>query len=235
VTGSLLSRVLVYDDAVPEAWTDPLVALVTSHPRKGTYWQQRSMIANTFVDQVVNRLAEVKSVDTSWTGTEVWWRVQGADTGFHFHFDRDESIRDHVRSPLVSSILYLSDVGGATIIVDAEANRIRPPTQAVAITPRARRFVTFPGSLFHGVMPAEANPEPRAAVFLNWWTERPLATSNLEANMSPSTVAALPISQPSTPTVPVAFDASELFDESTWRKMLLIAQIDPRTLHLPNA
>jgi hypothetical protein len=229
-----LSRIRVYDDAVPQAWTDSLVALVTSPREGGTYWRQRLTAPNTFVDQVVNRLAEIENVDTSWTGTELWWRVQAADSGFHFHFDRDESIRDRVQSPLLSSILYLSDVGGTTIIADAEANRLDPPRQAVAITPRTRRFVTFPGSLFHGVKPAEASRERRAALFLNWWTAQPQPTSTFEANMSPSMVAALTISQPPSATVPAPFEASELFDESTWRKMLLLAQIDLRTHHRPN-
>jgi len=227
MTGDALARIRLYEGAIPEAWIAPLVAFVTSHPTRSYFWRSRSLPANTLIEQVVDRLAEAGDVHVPWTGAEVWWRAQRTNSTRPFHFDRDERITDHVRSPLVSSILYLSDVGGPTIIVDAEAESIRPPSRAVAVTPRAGRFVTFPGALFHGVMAAEDNPLPRVVVLVNWWAERPLAALDLDADVSSSMVDAAAMSSPAPPTEPTTFDASELFDEPTWRRMLLRAQFQP--------
>lgn len=229
MTNSALASIRVFEGAIPEAWIAPLVAFVTSHPTrsKSYFWRPRWMPAHSLIEQVVDRLAEVGEVNARWTGAEVWWRAQRTNSARPFHFDRDESISDHVRSPIVSSILYLSDVGGATIIVDAEAESIRPPSRAVAVTPRAGRFVTFPGELFHGVMAAEESPLPRVVVLVNWWAERPLAALDLDADVSSSMVDAVAMSSQSPPAVPTTFDACDLFDAATWRQMLLRAQFQP--------
>jgi hypothetical protein len=105
-------------------------------------------------------------------------RAQPADTGFPFHFDRDEAIRAWVSSPRLASILYLSDVGGPTLILDALPTNTVRPTRGVAVLPRRGRYVIFPGTLLHGVQAGAPSRWPRVAFFVNWWDQKPAAASD---------------------------------------------------------
>jgi hypothetical protein len=106
-------------------------------------------------------------------GAEWWFRAATTDTGFPFHFDRDEGIRREVVSPDLASILYLSSAGGPTVIVGAMPSRIAAPTEAIAVPPRPGRFAMFDGALLHGVLPGRPDRWPRVTMLVNWWRSEP--------------------------------------------------------------
>jgi hypothetical protein len=75
------------------------------------------------------------------------------------HFDTDERTftagsGTPLTHPRVSSILYLSGAGaGPTLITDKEPGTAGLGTAGLLAWPDQNRYVTFPGTLLHGVMP----------------------------------------------------------------------------------
>jgi hypothetical protein len=96
-------------------------------------------------------------------GVEWWIHSRPLTEKMHFHFDRDEILweRDNIMvHPTISSILYVTDTGGATLILDQKYDPVsggfappHPDTGFVMETSE-NCFVMFPGELFHGVLPA---------------------------------------------------------------------------------
>ncbi len=217
------SRVRVYEDIISTEWVERLREFVISTPREQnhTYWLAGG--APTLLAQLVARLRRV--VRAEGMGAEVWWRAQNADSGYRYHFDRDEAVHDHVISPPWSSILYLSDEGGETIVAETRANRIHPPRSVIGIQPRRARFAVFSGELFHGVRPGAASIEPRLALFINWWVQRPRSVLHELTTERLPPMAETPLPAELATFTPVPFDAAEVFDEVGWRQQLVAAQI----------
>ncbi|CAE7946948.1 TCP17, partial [Symbiodinium sp. KB8] len=82
--------------------------------------------------------------------------------------------------PTLSSVLYLGDVGGPTMILNQVEATMRRE-HALAVTAR-NRWLVFPGNLFHGAVSFGANEAqptaPRFVILFNFWAEhRPAAPS----------------------------------------------------------
>jgi len=126
-----------------------------------------------------------------------WW-VQSVDAGSNgqigFHLDKDESVASnkmYLVHPEWSSIIYMTGIGGCTLIIDQhspDGNGYRPPQpeEGELVCPRANRFVIFNGTLLHGVIPgredhfseardAAALPTDgkRVTFLVNWWDHKP--------------------------------------------------------------
>jgi len=99
------------------------------------------------------------------------------------HFDKDESY--HRKSgafihPTFSSVLYLSDLGGPTLILpqtissDGANLSSGHVGSAYASEVTANSLLVFPGHLRHGVVPdTRATDSWRTSLLLNWWVRRP--------------------------------------------------------------
>jgi len=215
----------VHEAALPVAWVARLRAqLRSTAPSTVLSFYALDRAPRSFLEQSIVALHAVARPDPGCVGAEYWWRVQPAHTGFHFHFDRDEAVKDRVVSPQLSSILYLSDAGGPTLIVDAVPGRITTPRHGVGVFPQRGRYATFPGSLFHGVWAGDACHWPRIVFFVNWWKHRPRAC----VDPSPALLSAHPLVR-GTPRpsarrrrtiVPEPFSPSEIFDDADWRRAL---------------
>ncbi len=159
-----------------------------------TFWFSFSATPRTLFDQMAVSMRKITDPHCECTGAEWWFRVQPPDSGFPMHFDRDEARKDHLITPAVASILYLSDEGLPTAILNQEANQAAPEElTAVPIFPKLGRFAIFPGALMHGVLDvAETASLPqtpehwiavrdpslhRVAMFMNFWHEKPLGVS----------------------------------------------------------
>jgi hypothetical protein len=127
-------------------------------------------------------------------GVEWWVRLACLDEEPDPHFDKDENrweqtgdgeFEGEMVHPLYSSILYLGDEGGATVIVDQRAITegvkivaLEPPLEdtehcrAHVVLPEPNKFVIFPGWARHWVMAAEGEGSRRTLLF-NWWTQEP--------------------------------------------------------------
>jgi hypothetical protein len=186
----------------------------------GTYWYALDARPRLLFEQVIQHLRGLVPGGPAFVGAEWWFRATRTDTGFPFHFDRDEGIRDSIVSPALATILYLSNAGGPTIIVDASPTRIATPRAGIAVAPRPARFAMFPGPLLHGVLPAAPSRWPRVTMLVNWWRSVPRlerasgklastrASSRWRVGARPS-VAALE-----------AFDPTRLLTKAAWRELI---------------
>lgn len=136
-----------------------------------THWYALDARPRLLFEQVIQQLRRFAPDDV--IGAEWWYRSTTPDTEFPFHFDRDEAIRDSIVSPALATILYLSDAGGPTVIVEATPARKTAPRSATAVHPRAGRFAMFPGALLHGVLPGPPSRWPRVTMLINWWRSEP--------------------------------------------------------------
>ncbi|KAL3907311.1 MAG: hypothetical protein SGPRY_010214 [Prymnesium sp.] len=144
---------------------------------------------------VLERLGE--SVG-SLAGLEWWLQDRSnADPPQPYHTDKDLLLHDgeaEERLPLLSSVAYLSDTGGATAVF-AQSKRggslLPPSPSSLALAfPRRGRLLLFDGSLFHGVLhpspPASppSSARPRRTLLVNLWASRP-AAANEPASQTP--------------------------------------------------
>jgi hypothetical protein len=177
---SALSRISAIDNVVPAHVIGELRAQIiesqAQQPKPGdggTHWYSLVAPARLLFEQVIQHLRRFVPRGHELVGAEWWLRATTTDTGFPFHFDRDEGIRSSIVSPDLSSILYLSDAGGPTVILDATPSRRSAPNAGIAVYPRRGRFGLFPGTLLHGVLPGRPSRWPRVTMLVNWWRSVP--------------------------------------------------------------
>jgi hypothetical protein len=177
---SALSRISAIDNAVPAQVLGELRAQIIEFqarpPRPGdggTHWYSLDAPARLLFEQVIQHLRTFVPRGHEYVGAEWWVRATTTDTGFPFHFDRDEGIRTSIVSPDLASILYLSNAGGPTVILDATPSRRSAPSAGIAVHPRPGRFGMFPGALLHGVLPGRPSRWPRVTMLVNWWRSVP--------------------------------------------------------------
>lgn len=176
----MLSRISAIDHAVPAHVIGALRAQIIEFQARppapgdgGTHWYALAAPPRLLFEQVIHRLRTFVPRGDAFIGAEWWFRSTTTDAGFPFHFDRDEGIRRRVVSPDLASILYLSDVGGPTVILDAAPSRTSAPRAGIAVHPRRGRFGMFPGALLHGVLPGRPGRWPRVTMLVNWWRSVP--------------------------------------------------------------
>jgi hypothetical protein len=172
------SRISAIDHAVPARVIDELRAqIIAAQTRRersdGTHWYPLDAPPRFLFEQVIQHLRTLVPRGDEFVGAEWWFRATATDMGFPFHFDRDEGVRSSVVSPDLASILYLSEAGGPTVIVDATPARVTAPTTATAVPPRRGRLALFPGTLLHGVLPGPPSRWPRVTMLVNWWRSVP--------------------------------------------------------------
>ncbi|KNC48398.1 JmjC domain-containing protein 4 [Thecamonas trahens ATCC 50062] len=197
--GEHAPRVLTIDNAVDEAEADALLAFASWPGRKQFVENDPSVaIQRTFVSRtearvsllhrLMHRAAQVLGLnDDEWAGGEWWIQDRAADNVLHFHADCAEGREETTLSmhPLVSTVLYLTDVGGPTVVYNASVApsggdydpfRLEPasPSSGAVVWPRLGRMLAFDGRLIHGV----AHDDPpssakRVTLLINFWRHRP--------------------------------------------------------------
>lgn len=180
MSSSALSRTCAIDNAVPAPVIRALkTQIIESQVRRpkagdgGTYWYVLDAPARLLFEQVIQHLRSLVPRGHEFIGAEWWLRASTTDTGFPFHFDRDEGVRSSIVSPDLASILYLSNAGGPTVILDATPSRTAAPKAGIGVSPRPGRLAMFPGTLLHGVLPGPSGRWPRVTMLVNWWRSVP--------------------------------------------------------------
>jgi hypothetical protein len=87
-----------------------------------------------------------------------WWvHARQASEGHQLHFDLDEASagRGHaLRHPICSSVLFLSSVGGPTVVTSQRLGDGNSRNATAQLVPPLRnRLLLFDGALLHGVLP----------------------------------------------------------------------------------
>lgn len=172
-----------------------------------TFWMERQRFENpkTAIELAISTLArhvgvyDDEKIPGRISGAEWWVQIKSPEDGsISFHFDKDEGIASEERwmkMPYLSSILYVSDVGGPTVVfnqrTDRRGNEKFPPVpeEAFLSFPRRNRYVYFRGNLYHGVV-GELSPQrgaksrgrfsnrnvanERVTLLVNFWDTRPM-------------------------------------------------------------
>ena len=80
--------------------------------------------------------------------------------------------------PAVSSVVYLSEHGDPTIVLDETIDKPLGAQRVFAAHPRERSFLAFDGRLLHGVLPGpfahgapRGPPQPRLTLLIAWYCE----------------------------------------------------------------
>lgn len=226
----MLSRISAIDNAVPPWVIGELRAqILRSHARRstrsdsGTYWYLLDARPRLLFEQVIQHLRRFVPRRHELVGAEWWFRATTTDAGFPFHFDRDEGIRSSIVSPDLASILYLSNAGGPTVILDARPSRTTAPSAGIAVHPRPGRFGIFPGSLLHGVVPGRPGRWPRVTMLVNWWRSVPKLERAKEqvAGALASNRWRVDVERAQPPVVALeSFDPSRLLAKAAWRDII---------------
>ncbi|CAL5228450.1 g11587 [Coccomyxa viridis] len=118
--------------------------------------------AHTAVEAAIHCCKECLSRcghDMSRVEVAEWWAHKRAATDAHqLHFDLDEtrigsgSAKYKLRHPAYSTVLYLSDCGGPTVVLNQTASSA-PAQDAWLCWPRENQLLCFPGNFLHGVIP----------------------------------------------------------------------------------
>lgn len=226
---SALSRISAIDHAVPARVIGELrTQIIEAQARPptirdgGTHWYALDAPARLLFEQVIQHLRGFVPRGNEFIGAEWWLRATTTDTGFPFHFDRDEGIRSSIVSPGLATILYLSNAGGPTVIVDATPSRRTAPNAAIAVAPRPGRFAMFPGALLHGVLPGPPGRWPRVTMLVNWWRSVPrLERAAPLAGPPASRRWRAGVHRARTPVVALtSFDPSRLLARAAWRELI---------------
>ncbi|CAE8620869.1 unnamed protein product [Polarella glacialis] len=191
--------VAVWDDAlspelfrrVRESIDDLCVWRVKSPSGLCTFWLPREAQPKTAAEVAGRALLKLLGhKPEEFVGIEWWCRNQSAIMGAHFHYDtalsvpgsshREVEERTDFRRPTYSSVLYLGDVGGPTVVLDQVADRSghSPPVPhaGCSVATKRNRYLAFPGELRHGGVSFGSHSgvdcrEPRFVILYNFWKD----------------------------------------------------------------
>ncbi len=220
---SALSGITAIDKAVPARVVGELRAQIIEArtTSDGTHWYALDTPARRLFEQVIQHLRGFVPGGHEFVGAEWWFRATATDADFPFHFDRDEGIRRSIVSPGLATILYLSNAGGPTVILDATPSRVSAPSAGIAIHPRAGRFGMFPGTLLHGVLPGRPSRWPRVTMLVNWWRTVPRLERAPELRGSKGASSRWRLDRAQPPRVALeSFDPSRLLAKAAWRDVI---------------
>jgi hypothetical protein len=196
-----ISRTFAYENALPLSLVESVrhdaevlnskegkYALLKNNKRL-TRWLPRGQRPRNVLEEAVLWLEKIVRPGrdgTPYVGAEYWvQRVKGVGGDIGFHLDKDESVasnKHYLLHPEFSSILYLTNTGGCTLILDQhspDGNGYDPvkADEGELVCPQANKYAIFNGTLLHGVMPGPSYPgadEPYRITFLvNWWPVKP--------------------------------------------------------------
>lgn len=150
--------------------------------RYHSFWFSLRDTPRTLIEHAIVLLASQVPCSSEFEGVE-WWTLSvpaGRGLAWHFDMDLEKSRRKVVVHPSLSSVLYLGDAGGPTIIVDqrltSSGERVpATPGRGMAYLPAPNRFGAFDGGLRHAVagLDAASASATRRSLLVNWWRSKP--------------------------------------------------------------
>jgi len=151
----------------------------------GTCWLPSSASPETAAELAARTLLQriLQEEPEDFAGIEYWSRVRSENLGAGLHYDAAEDdvdlhgewLHGNPWRPQWSSVLYLTDEGGPTVILDQlsseEGSHVpQIPQKGHFCLPKRNRFVVFRADLFHGTLPVELETARSRRVFIfNFW------------------------------------------------------------------
>jgi hypothetical protein len=188
---------LIVDNAIPIGLFDQLRHLlrhdvevcdaqygIGSHAHD-TFWYELSTPPKTIVDVAIQQMRAYLPDMQAVAGAEWWLLSVGASRGLPWHFDVDleRARQSKWAHPVISSVLYLTEEGGPTVVAEQRADDLgervpQYPSRCYVFTPKLNRFSAFSGDLWHGVAAASTNQSTvRRTLLVNWWRDAPARSS----------------------------------------------------------
>jgi len=151
-----------------------------------TFWLSRDAAPKTAAELAGRILLEkvLGGRSEDFVGIEWWCKSQTANLGAHFHYDMAVADGGFYR-PTYSSVLYLADEGGPTVVLDqaADLHHLQwpdVPQEGYVVMPHVNRWMVFPGELRHGMIPVDDDKRPRYVILYNFWTSHQPAAPNCQ-------------------------------------------------------
>lgn len=155
------------------------------------FWYPLDRAPENVFEAIVDSLRPLAQPSGSVIGVEWWFSVTQTNSTPQWllpcHFDRsdlDEQDQRKIKHPETASVLFLnSPPYGELVITDQVLTDKGPyphqPKDMHFVSPKANRYATFPGHLYHGVIGRMWRPQKaaqlRIAMAVNWWAQRPQA------------------------------------------------------------
>lgn len=155
----------VYDNALPSPLFKRLLeAGHVENKDETSYWYPVNEKTNTLaparccVEQIMQYIHEnLLPIHIPLKGVEWWLHRRDPTTYMHMHFDCDEGYYAstlQARYPRLSSVFYVNNVGGPTLVVNqvVQGGRLYPEVvqSGFSVTPTPNRLMFFPGRMLHG-------------------------------------------------------------------------------------
>ncbi|GMH77473.1 hypothetical protein TrST_g9214 [Triparma strigata] len=146
----------------------------------------QSTILGTFLSQTLSLSSLTRPDLATCTHIELWSHLRPPLSSHQFHFDTAHEGARGIHNPLCSSVTYLTDSGGPTIVTSQKITSKRPEKSAYVSKPKTGRTVIFDGQTFHGVIPGnEVVGDDRITLMCAFWPEASISAKSEEftANM----------------------------------------------------
>ncbi len=157
--------------------------------KRTTRWFPVGATPRTALEEAILHLATLAKAGPNLVGYEWWVQTIGGAAPLGFHVDKDEavaSLERYLLHPLWSSVFYVTQAGGGTLITNQfspRGNGYEPSkaTEAAWSFPEPNKYLVFNGTLLHGVVPGSASPTAgstpsthrRITFLVNFWHVRP--------------------------------------------------------------
>ena len=156
-------------------------------------WFPIDTFPQTALEEAILHLVHLAKPGVRLVGFE-WWVQQIRSGGpLGFHVDKDEAVASnehYLLHPLWSSVFYVTNEGGATLITNQMSPKgsgyePRVPEEACWSFPEQNKFLLFNGTLLHGVVPpssahsaqqqaqASLMNRDRITFLVNFWHVKP--------------------------------------------------------------
>lgn len=217
----------LYDDALPDTLFERLTANVVEHldvlsTYEHSLWFGREAAPQLYIEHAIALVARLVPTTSAIAGAEWWIVARKSSLGMEWHCDCDRIIYSREKRfvrPAISSVLYLNDSGGPTLIVDDVASNAsvrRPTTErgCLGFLPNSNRYGVFPGDRFHAVAITD-DDDDRITIAINWWAEKPSAPLCIDPPLELSALLTAPPDSHFFPTAarpvgPVQLNADEM-------------------------
>ena len=168
--------------------------------KRATFWLQTDPVPKprNYIEEAVLHLSKYALQDMyshrdheMILGAEWWVQIRSGTETIGFHYDKDEamaSIKSKMKHPLISTVTYLTDVGGPTLIFNQTTNgndeSPEIPDLGWISYPTKNRHITFSGDLQHGVLGSASKSgrvsQGRVTLLINWWEVQPMEPNTME-------------------------------------------------------
>lgn len=158
-------------------WTDHAYSVEPASPYFSYMIPLRQLDSFGFLGSLIGRLRDElvgwQPLLRTCSAVELWAHNRPCATGHQLHFDTDNegSGESAVRHPLITCILYLTNVGGPTVVTNQRKASRYPADKGWISHAAVGRMTALDGRILHGVVPGRStlDHQRRVSLMLAFW------------------------------------------------------------------